>query len=97
MPRIKALETQSGAMRLLLHLLKGPSYVTLILDETDIPNIQLHRSIDLLERLKLIQKKVDVSAYPKRNIISLTERGTAVAQKVKEIEDLLDEEKKVRQ
>ncbi|MEM0073585.1 MAG: winged helix-turn-helix transcriptional regulator [Thermoplasmatales archaeon] len=96
MPKIKALETQSGAMRLLLHLLKGPSYVTLILDETDIPNIQLLRSIDLLEKLKLIQKKVDVSTYPKRNIISLTEKGRAVAQKIQEIEDLLNEEERGR-
>ncbi|MGC8562538.1 MAG: hypothetical protein ACP5UZ_08495 [Thermoplasmata archaeon] len=88
---VKALETQSGAMRLLLYLLKGPSYVTLILKETDIPNIQLLRSIELLLELKLIQKKVDTSTYPKRNIISLTNKGKQVAQKVKDIETLLKE------
>jgi DNA-binding MarR family transcriptional regulator len=86
---IKALETQSGAMRLLLYLLKGPSYVTLILKETDIPNIQLLRSVDLLLELKLIQKKVDATTYPKRNIITLTNKGKQIAQKVKEIEAIL--------
>ncbi|MCL4334448.1 MAG: hypothetical protein M1290_04165 [Candidatus Thermoplasmatota archaeon] len=91
MPVIKALETQSGAMRLLLYLLKGPSYVTLILKETDIPNIQLLRSIDLLMELNLIQKKVDTTTYPKRNIISLTSKGKQIAQKVKEIETILKE------
>ena len=88
---VKELETQSGAMRLLLYLLKGPSYVTLILKETDIPNIQLLRSIELLLDLKLIQKKVDTTTYPKRNIISLTNKGKQIAQKVKEIELLLKE------
>lgn len=91
MALIKALETQSGAMRLLLYLLKAPSYVTLILKETDIPNIQLLRSVDLLIDLKLIQKKVDRSTYPKRNIITLTNKGKLVAQKVKEIEGILKE------
>jgi DNA-binding MarR family transcriptional regulator len=88
---IKALETQSGAMRLLLYLLKGPSYVTLILKETDIPNIQLLRSVELLIDLKLIQKKIDSSSYPKRNIITLTNKGRQIALKVKEIEALLKE------
>lgn len=88
---VKALETQSGAMRLLMYLMKGPSYVTLILKETDIPNIQLLRSVNLLLDLKLIQKKVDSSTYPKRNIITLTNKGKLVAQKVKEIEALLKE------
>jgi DNA-binding MarR family transcriptional regulator len=91
MPKIKALETQSGAMRLLIYLLKGPSYVTLILHETDIPNIQLLRSVELLEGLRLIQKKVDSSTYPKRNMISLTPKGKQIALKVKEIENLLNE------
>ena len=89
MALVKALETQSGAMRLLMYLMKGPSYVTLILKETDIPNIQLLRSVNLLLDLKLIQKKVDSSTYPKRNIITLTNKGKLVAQKVKEIEALL--------
>jgi predicted transcriptional regulator len=65
--------------------------VTLILKETDIPNIQLLRSIELLLDLKLIQKKVDTTTYPKRNIISLTNKGKQIAQKVKEIELLLKE------
>ncbi len=91
MTLVKALETQSGAMRLLMYLMKGPSYVTLILKETDIPNIQLLRSVNLLLDLKLIQKKVDSSTYPKRNIITLTNKGKLIAQKVKEIEALLKE------
>ncbi len=91
MALVKALETQSGAMRLLMYLMKSPSYVTLILKETDIPNIQLLRSVNLLLDLKLIQKKVDSSTYPKRNIITLTNKGKLVAQKVKEIEVLLKE------
>ncbi len=89
MAMIKALETQSGAMRLLLFLLDGPSWVTMILRKTDIPNIQLMRSIELLLDLKLIQKKVDSSTYPKRNLITLTNKGKQVAIRVKEIEDIL--------
>lgn len=91
MPMVKALETQSGAMRLLLYLLNRSSYVTLILRETDIPNIQLLRSVALLEHLNLVQKKIDTSAYPKRNIISLTPKGRKIAQKIKEIEGILSE------
>lgn len=78
-------------MRLLLYLLRGSSYVTLILNETDIANIQLLRSVNLLESMKLIQKNVDTTTYPKKNIISLTNRGKQVAIKIRDIENLLNE------
>ncbi len=87
---IKALETQSGAMRLLIYLSDSPSYVTKILHETDIPNSVLFRAIDLLEEMKLIKKNIDSSTFPKRNIISLTDKGKKVAKHLKEIEEILE-------
>ena len=90
MSRIKKLEMQSGAMRLLIYLLKGPSYATMILKETDIPNTQLFRSLDLLKELELIRTEIDKSIFPNRNMIFLTERGMKVAEKLKKVEDLLE-------
>lgn len=90
MARIKKLETQSGAMRLLIHLLKEPSYVTLILKETDIPNTQLFRSLDLLKEMGLIKTEIDKSVFPNRNMIFLTSKGTKIAEHLKSIEELLE-------
>ena len=90
MSRIKKLEMQSGAMRLLMHLLKGPSYVTMILKETDIPNTQLFRSLELLKELSLIKTEIDKSVFPNRNMIFLTPKGSKIAEHIKQIEEILE-------
>ena len=90
MSRIKRLEMQSGAMRLLVYLLKGPSYVTMILKETDIPNTQLFRSLDLLKELNLIRTEIDKSVFPNRNMIFLTAKGSIIAEHIKQIEEILE-------
>lgn len=90
MSRIKNFEMQSGSMRLLIHLLKGPSYATLILKETDIPNTQLFRSLDLLKEMGMIRTEIDKSVFPNRNMIYLTTKGMKVAEHLKHVEEILE-------
>ncbi len=44
-----------------------------------------------MKKLKIVKSEIDESTYPKRSIISLTERGKLVVQKLKEIEEILKE------
>jgi DNA-binding MarR family transcriptional regulator len=87
---IKVLEKQSGLIRLLIYLSeKSPINVQSIIDDSDIyPNI-MYASIRKAKEIALIEDKVDNSKYPPRTMLSLTEKGRRVAQKLKEIEEIL--------
>ena len=87
---IKVLEKQSGLIRLLIYLNdKSPINVQSIVDDSDIyPNI-MYASIKKAKSLSLIEDKIDNSKYPPRNVLYLTERGKKVAEKLKEIEEIL--------
>ncbi len=87
---IKILEKQSGLIRLLIYLNDNPpTNVQSIVDNSEIyPNI-MYPSIRKAKELKLIKEEIDNSKYPPRTVLYLTERGKLVAQKLKEIEEIL--------
>ena len=87
---IKVFEKQSGLIRLLINLVdQEPINVQSVTENTDIyPNI-MYASLQKAKKLSLISKKYDRSTYPPRNMTSLTEKGRKVAEKLKEIEEIL--------
>jgi DNA-binding MarR family transcriptional regulator len=86
MDAIRIMEKQSGFMRLLVYLYdNGEKTVTEILKDTEIPVHQLYSSIEKAKELGLASSSIDNSKYPARNLIYLTDKGEAVAMKIKEI------------
>jgi DNA-binding PadR family transcriptional regulator len=86
MDPLKVLEKQSGFLRLLVYLSdKKEKALTEILDETDIPVHQLYSSIEKAKELNLVKTRIDSKKYPPRNLISLTQKGIRVSEKIKEI------------
>ncbi|MGB9763589.1 MAG: hypothetical protein ACPLW7_06360, partial [Minisyncoccia bacterium] len=63
----------------------GEKTVTEILKDTEIPVHQLYSSIEKAKELGLASSSIDNSKYPARNLIYLTDKGEAVAMKIKEI------------
>jgi len=51
----------------------------------------MYASLQKAKKLSLISTKSYRSTYPPRNMISLTDKGRKVAEKLKEIEKLLEE------
>jgi len=47
-------------------------------------------SVSRLKQMKLVDAKIDNSKFPKEEIISLTDKGRKVAEKLKEIEEILE-------
>ena len=92
--QIRMFEKQSGLIRLLIYLNDNPpTNVQSIVYDSDIyPNI-MYPSIWKVKELGLIKGEIDNSKYPLRTILSLTEKGKLVAQKLKEIEEILKENK----
>ena len=50
-----------------------------------------YASLELLKELRLVKTRIDQTKYPARNMISLTENGKLVAEKLKDIERILEE------
>ena len=48
-----------------------------------------YASLELLKEMGLVKTRIDQTKYPARNMISLTEKGKTIAEKLKEIEELL--------
>ncbi|MCL5989693.1 MAG: hypothetical protein M1166_05125 [Candidatus Thermoplasmatota archaeon] len=92
--QIRMFEKQSGLIRPLTYLNDNhPTNVQSIVYDSDIyPNIT-YPSIWKVKELGLIKGEIDNSKYPLRTILSLTEKGKLVAQKLKEIEEILKENK----
>jgi len=83
---LKEIEMQSGFLRLLVYLNeKGEKQITGIMDETGIPVHQVYRSLEKARALDLVRSRIDDTKYPYRNMISLTEKGEKVADKVQEM------------
>jgi len=53
-----------------------------------------YSSVSRLKQMKLVDAKIDNSKFPKEEIISLTDKGKKVAEKLKEIEEILEGEEK---
>jgi len=89
---IRVFEKQSGLIRLLIYLVDHePINIQSVIENTDIyPNI-MYASLQKAKKLSLISTKSDRSTYPPRNMISLTDKGRKVAEKLKEIEEVLEE------
>jgi len=89
---LKNLEGQKGILRILVYLLdKGEVSIQNITDSTDLYYNIVKKSSSLLREYGLANTRVDNSTYPPRNMISLTDKGRKVAEKLKEIEEVLVE------
>ena len=89
---IKDLEGQKGILRVLILLKdKGEINYYSIIKESDLYDRVLRLSLEKLKELRLIESRLDNSTYPPRNMISLTDKGRKVAEKLKEIEEVLVE------
>jgi len=89
---LKNLEGQKGILRILVYLLdKGEVSIQKITDNTDLYYSIVKKSSSLLREYGLANTRVDSSTYPPRNMISLTDKGRKVAEKLKEIEEVLVE------
>ncbi len=87
---LREIETQSGFLRLIEYLdVNGECMITQIREDRQIPIHQLYASIEMAKRLKLIKTRIDNTKYPPRNMISLTKKGSDLAEKIKEIMDIL--------
>jgi DNA-binding MarR family transcriptional regulator len=87
---LKVLEKQSGFLRLLVYLLEnGEKQITDIINNAEIPVHQLYASIEKGKELGLINTRIDNSIYPARNLVYLTERGIKIAEKIKEIIEII--------
>lgn len=83
-------EGQKGTIRLLLYLHdKQEVSLSSILKETDIYDRIFWKSADLLKANSLITTRVDNTSYPPKNMVSLTNKGKKVAEKFKEIQEIL--------
>ena len=51
-----------------------------------------YSSVSRLKQMELVDAKIDNSKFPKEEIISLTDKGRKVAEKLKEIEEILEGE-----
>ena len=87
---VRVFEKQSGLIRLLIHLLTNePVNIQAVIDRTDIyPNI-MFASVKKARALGLITTRLDRSSYPPKSVLTLTEKGKAIAQKFAEINELL--------
>ena len=83
--------TQSGFLRLISYLHKeGEKQITTIIEDTDIPVHQLYSSIEKGKSIGLIKTRVDTKSYPNKNMISLTDKGKKIGEKILEIIELVN-------
>lgn len=87
---IRALEGQAGILQVLLYLnKKGEVNFQKIVEEARITGRSLYGSLDKLNKLGMVKQRPDNSSYPPKNMISLTEKGIKVAEKLMEIDEIL--------
>ena len=92
MEEIGKLEKKSGLLRLLVFLYDHGEYMLSdIWDDSGISRNSGAGAIELLKKYGLVKNRVDDSKYPPRYLYSLTANGTKVAQKLREIEEILGE------
>ena len=68
----------------------GENQLTDIKNDTGIPIHQLYSSIGKAKNLNLIKSRIDNTKYPHRNLISLTEKGEQIIEKIKEIVKIIN-------
>jgi predicted transcriptional regulator len=88
---IEEIEGQKGVLRLLVYLYNVEEVnFQKILDETNLYARIVKNSVAILEKNGLAITKVDRTSYPPKNMVSLTKKGKRVAEKIKEIEEIID-------
>lgn len=89
---LEKLEGQKGILRLLVFVYdNGESNFQKIVDEGNLYDRVVRSSVAVLKEINLLTTRVDDSSYPRKNMVSLTERGETIAKKLKEIEKVLGE------
>ena len=68
---------------------KGKDTFQEIEDNLDLYYGAVYRSVERLKELGLVKQDINTMTKPPSNIIRLTEKGKLVAQKMKEIEEIL--------
>lgn len=85
------IEGQKGVLRTLVYLYdNGESNFQKIADSPGLYDRIVRNSLAILNEQALIRQRIDNSSYPPKNMISLTEKGKKVAEKLKEIQDMLN-------
>ena len=86
MDPLKVLEKQSGFLRLIHYLGEnGETPLTEIMDGAKISVHQLYSSIKKGQELNLVKTRVDRKKYPPRNMVSLTQKGKRISERIKEL------------
>lgn len=82
---------QTGSIRIILFInKKGASTLTDIKNGVDCSISAIYNALRKLKDAGLIQEELE-QEFPRRRLISLTEKGRKVAEKLEEIERLLGE------
>lgn len=92
MERVSKLEKHSGALKILIILFdKGELMLTKIHWYSELNPTVCNRTLQRLFDLKLISERWEMERYPHRRMIGLTAKGRAVAEKLKEIDVIMQE------
>lgn len=87
---LEKLEGQKGVLRILVYLFEhGETNFQRIVDGSSLYDRIVRNSLPILKDAGLVSTRIDDTSYPPKNMISLTEKGKGVANKLKEIEILL--------
>lgn len=68
---------------------KGEINFQKFIDNYSMSSTTLYRTLGALKKLKIVGSKIDKSTYPKKTVLFLTENGKSIAQKLKEIDEIL--------
>ena len=91
MDALKLIEKQSGFLRLINYLDRnGETQITTIMEKTGIPVHQLYSSIEKGKSIGIIRTRIDKTTYPNKNMISLTDKGIKIGEKILEIIELVN-------
>lgn len=81
---------QTSACRVLVYLLNNPSVpVSEVMNKGDFSQTSLYNALRKLKDAGLIEEKMEAT-FPRRRLISLTEKGMTVAKKLEEIERTIE-------
>ena len=74
----------------LLLLEKGEMGYYSTIKESDLYGRIFRNNLDKLKKLGRVKTRIDNSTYPPRIMISLTDKGKKVAEKLREIEEMME-------
>lgn len=87
---LEKLEGRKGILRILVFVYEhGETNFQKIIDESDLYDRIVRSNLPILKGAGLISTRIDSTSYPHKNMISLTEKGKKIAEKLKEVEVIL--------